>query len=146
MIPGYPVNTPLSTIAMQSWGIYTCQSHIGCKKGYGPGTHARGRVDNAGTIHWMQVDKRATRRGVRTLVKHIAIAYNGHWRKEPLWLRLHLTNVWARKEIREKLHYNVRLEWTMADRRQARELVSHKKRRLRTTHRNFYMWLYRGGV
>ena len=92
------------------------------------------------------MNKRATRRGVRNLVKLIAIAYNGHWRKEPVWMRIYLTNVWARKEIREKLHYNVRVGWTMADRRQARELVSGKKRRLRTTHRNFYMWLHREGV
>lgn len=145
MIPGYPPNTSLATVAMNSWGIHTCGSHIGCKKGLGPGTHSRGRVDYAGTIHWTQVEKRATRRGVRNLAKLIALAYNSHWRKEPVWMRLYLTNVWATEQIKAKLHYRVRASWSYSDRVEARQLAS-RRRRLRTTHRMFYMWLYRAGL
>ena len=143
MIPGYPPNTPLYVIAMNTWGVHTCTSHIDCRKELGPSAHIRGVVDRAGTVHWRGANKRATKRGVRNLAKLIAIAYNGQWRNEPRWLRLYLTNVWAYKEIRDRLHYRVRAAWSAADRAEAWRLATsrhHRKIKLRTDHRNFYSW------
>ena len=146
MIPGYPPNTSLRTIAEGTWDIPMCSSAIGCKKGWSIYIHKHGRTDNAGTVHWDKADTRATKRGVRNLAKLIAIAYNSKWRAEPVWMRLYLVNVWATEQIKSKLHYRVRASWSAQDRARAKRLAYRKHRKIRTDHRNFYTWMDRGGV
>jgi len=143
MIPGFPANTSYRRIADEVWGIPMCASQKGCPKGLGYLAHRHGRTDRTGMVHWTNADKRASRPGCRNLVKLIAMSYNGHWRAEPVWMRLYLTNVWAYKEILTKLHFKVRSSWSRSDKQQTVVLANKKGRLLHTDYRNFYEWVKR---
>ncbi len=149
MIPGFPVKTTHRTIAWELYQVPMCGTVEGCPKGLGSFAHRFGRVDRTGLIHWDHADMRATRRGLRVLFKLLALAHHRDYWTQPPWRRLYLTNVWASKEIRKHLHYNVRKEWTLVDRQKAAALL--EKSRSRSTFdrhgrdRSLYMWLLRGG-
>jgi hypothetical protein len=85
---------------------------------------------------------------MRHLVKLIALAYNSRWRDEPRWIRLWLQNTWTTREVQDKLHYRVKREWSIGDKKQALEWArkSRLKPQLRTDYRNFYAWLHRSGL
>ena len=148
MIPGFPVKTTHRTIAWELYEVPMCGSHVECPKGFGTHAHRFGRVDRTGTIHWDHADRRASRRGLRVLFKMLALAHNRSYWDEPAWKKLYLTNVWASKEIRKKLHYNVRKQWTLTDRQKSVALLEKSRTRPSDVHvadRNYYMWLRRGG-
>lgn len=146
-LPGFPVHTTFRTVSMDLYGVMMCGGP-GCDRGWAKASHKRGRVARNGVIHWDRADMRANRRGTRNLFKLLALALNRDYWTEPNWKKLYLQNAWARKEIRARLHYNVRLEWTMTDRRMALQLLAASKKRpinVHKTERNFYMWVRRSG-
>lgn len=148
-IPGYPRNTSFRTLAWDKFAVNMCGSHIGCPKELSKLAHIRGRVDRAGTIHWDRADKRANKRGVRNMMKLMALVMNRDYWTEPRWRRLYLVNVWAYKHARSNFHFLVRKEWSYQDRLKAYHWsqIAHKKPgSLRWKHRNFYKWLLDVGI
>lgn len=148
-IPGYPPNTLFRTLAWDKFGVFMCGSHVGCSKGFSKLAHMNGRVDRAGTIHWNHADMRATKRGVRNLMKLMALVMNRSYWDEPRWKRLYLVNVWAFRHTKLNFHFLVRAKWSHKDRVQAYEWARKARKKpgsLRWKHRNFYKWLLDGGI
>lgn len=148
-IPGYPPNTKFRTLAWDKFGVPMCGSYIGCAKGFGRGMHMKGKVDRAGTIHWDRADMRATKRGVRNMMKLMALVMNRSYWAEPRWKRLWLVNVWAYWHTKSTFHFLVRAKWSHADRVKAYEwskIARTPTGSLRHKHRNFYKWLLDAGV
>jgi hypothetical protein len=149
-IPGYPPNTTYRTIIWNEYEVFMCAAQAGCTKGLGWRAHWFGRVDRAGTIHWKQADRRASRRGMRVLMKLMAMVIHREWWTEPKWRQLYLTNVWATKEVRTRFHYMVRARWSYEDRKLALRLARtagiRKTGSLRWSHRGFYKWVLDAGL
>ena len=148
-LPGYPPNTPMRRLAWEHYGVEMCASHVDCPKKFGRNAHWQGRVDRAGMIHWRKADTRSTRRGVRHLYKLLALVHHREWWTLPRWKKLHLTNVWAFKEVQRTLHIRVRKEWSYQDRKQAYLWVMRSRTKpssLRHKDRRFYKWLWDVGV
>lgn len=150
MIPGHAKNTTYRTLALETYGVLMCASSEGCRKKLGWRAHQYGRVDRIGYIHWKQADARASRRGMRNMMKMMALVLNRSYEEEPRWKRIYLTNVWATKQIRLKYHYQVKASWSLTDRKEALRLARRagpaKTGSLRWKHRGFYKWLLDAGL
>jgi len=150
MIPGHPPNTTYRTIALEDYGVFMCGAQEGCPNKLGWIAHHYGRVDRAGTIHWRQADKRASRRGMRNFEKLMALVLHREWWTEPKWKKLYLVNVWASKEVGARYHYRVRAKWSYQDRKTALALARRSGRKrtgsLRRKHRGFYKWVLDAGL
>lgn len=148
-IPGYPPNTKFRTLAWDKFQVLMCGSEVGCSRGFSRLAHIRGKVDRAGTIHWNRADKRATKRGVRNLMKLMALVMNRDYWDEPRWKRLYLVNVWAFYHTKKNFHFLVRARWSYQDRLKAyhwSQIARVKPGSLRWNHRNFYVWLLHAGI
>ena len=135
-------------LAELDFGILMCNGrHETCPRGWGWHSHAFGRVDRAGMIHWKQADARANRRGMRSFMKLVGLCLHREWWTEPNWKRLHLTNVFAYEEIRRRYHYRVKAEWSYQDRLKAKRFLERNKvTNLRNKDRNAYVWLANAGL
>lgn len=148
-IPGYPRNTTFRTLAWDKFAVFMCGDYVGCPKGLSKLAHIRGRVDRAGTIHWDRADRRANKRGVRNMMKLMALVMNRDYWTEPRWRRLWLVNIWAFKHTKLHFHFQIRKEWSHTDRLKAYAWVQRARGRpssLRWQERNFYAWLHRDGI
>jgi hypothetical protein len=150
-IPGHPTKTSYRTIALEDFGVTMCGSQTECagsKRAQGWRAHWYGRVDRSGTIHWRQADKRATKRGMRNLMKLLALVFHREWWTEPRWRKLYLVNIWAYREIEKRYHYLVWAKWSYTDRLQSFEWArtANKRRSIRRADRNVYAWWLRAGV
>jgi len=128
--------------ALEDYGLLMC-SGPGCKKGWSRTTHVRGRVDNAGVIHFYNADNLPRRTGMRKFLMFVGLVlHDREWMRLPKWHRLYLMNTWASKTARAKYQTLVRSESMAADRAYVQRAASRQGVPLRTRHFNIYKWLY----
>jgi hypothetical protein len=128
--------------ALEDYGLLMC-SGPGCKRGWSRSTHVRGRVDNAGVIHFYNADNKPRRTGMRKFLMFVGLVLNlSAWRTLPKWQRLYLMNTWATKEARTKYLTLVRYDESDADRAYVHRTTSRRGVPLRSKYPNVYKWIY----
>ena len=145
VIPGYPYAT-YREISAKEFRVLMCGAPLGCPKDFSRFAHTIGKVDRAGTIHWDNADKRATRRGMRTLMNLMALNFNRSYWAEPKWKQLYLVNTWAWKEARKRFHIVIKTEWTLKDRIASQAHAKRVKAKIRWSYPNIYRWWQYAGL
>jgi hypothetical protein len=116
----------------------------GCKKGWSRSTHVRGRVDNAGVIHFYNADNKPRRTGMRKFLMFVGLVlHDREWMRLPKWHRLYLMNTWATKQARTRYRTLIPMEASGPDRAYVQQAASRRGVQLRTDHPNIYNWVRR---
>jgi hypothetical protein len=127
---------------VEHYGLKLCTDFNGCRRKVSQVGHRYGKADSMGFIHLQDGDtKKVTKRGMRQLLRMIAIVKLRHLRGgKPQWLRIYEMDTWAFHEGYDTWHVRFPSEWSDADRGKVMWLASRAGVSLRSDHTPIYRW------
>ncbi len=144
---GRPVFQPgMSFTALTGhYQLISCDGSA-CDRGWNRLVHERGRLDNAGHIHFDH-QRQMTRHNLRMYLMAIAPLWLDHERRRPpSWLVIYERNVWAATEARYTWKVRIPGRYSDSDRARAWRKAARDwlddKTKLRTEHHAFYQWAW----